>query len=175
MHEVHTAALLLHADIFQRGKQGMFALIAGHGDAQHMIRRAVAVSDHIAAIQLNDVAGNKAFLCLVALLQGHIRIEETVIRGDQDMGAIHVVGDHAHQVFDLADRLFASFKYLIFCGRFVADRIDSVVVDIHDLRVADGFAALRLLHGQQRFICDCQVACVSRIQHLATVLSAFGG
>ena len=98
-----------------------------------------------------------------------------MIRSDQDVRTVHIVGNHAHQVFDLPDRLLTGFKHLIFCCNLVADRIDGIVVDIHDLRVADGFAALRLLHGQQRFICDCQVASVSRIQHLATVLSAFGG
>ena len=107
-----------------------------------MVRCAIAIGYHIAAIKLQNVAGNKALFSLVAFVQRFIGIQEPVICSDQNIGSVHIIRNQPDQILQFRNCLVARFEYLIFRSRFITDCVDRIVIDIYHFCVFYKVAAL---------------------------------
>jgi hypothetical protein len=72
----------------------------------------------------------------VALVQSPVLIEEAVIRSDQDVGEIGR-GQLTNELGQILDRVLCGFRQLVLGLQLVADGVDTVVVDIDDVVIAE--------------------------------------
>lgn len=146
---VHATTLFLYADIVHRCETDEITAKMRHWDHQHMFCSASTFCQNISAIQLSNVSVNKALFRFVVFLQRFIRIQESMICGNQNVRAAHIVYNQAHQILKFQNCLIAGIEYLVFCCCFIADCINSVVININNTGAADFFASFRLFHRQK--------------------------